>query len=446
MPLPKPNKLDTDDFLALNAAIGSEPVIAANVTQLCQQANAAQPPSKANVACIPAPASLAANWVRYINLQSVGTPQVRYVALGIDPLWGCSPWLSPLRINCLNNVGQHATRLTQTQYVSEIKQWAQAIHAVDPTIKIGVHLQPKTTICQGSCTMSWDQQVLQGAGSYIDFVMVHQYFLVPQPAANISTATKYSYYQEQQDARVLRGGGATAMPSNIRAELVKWAPAKKGMPIFVTEFNASRNESDDFNTGLQVRSSLYGGIAVGELLLDLQQPVTVNGVRLPGAQRAYLHHLYDNGMLIARYVPIDQPVQTMLFTPGWYILSALKDLAGKSIVKPTLTGIPSTSVGRPALRAFAVISGKDVWLAVFNHSPNQSITADIHLNGTSPQQVSVTQVGKNAASLLSQNTLANPAAITALTSVLPGTMLKSWGIQGFTFAPHNLAVLHIVGN
>lgn len=448
LPLTSPDAFTTDEFLALSGGIGADPVVAVNITITCSQADPSQPPSTANVNCVNATPSLAQDWIKYINQTSQGTPKVKYVAMGVEPYAGCRYWKVAAKLNCTPNVpaGQHKILLPATEYASRVNQWAKAIHQIDPSVKIGVQLQPNTFECStATCTTPWDQTVLTNAGSNIDFVMVHQYFVIKNPVTDQTNALKYSYYQEQQDLRLSKNG-ATALPSQIRLELSKWLPNKKSIPIFTTEFNASMNSKGTLDQQIETRQSLYAGFAVAELFMDMLQPVNVNGTLLPGNSRVFLHYLYDPSTMLALFQPQGANAPTMIYTPAWHIISALKDFRNKAILSPVIAGNPNTTVGRGALKVYAVKSGKDVWLAVFNHDPAKSIKFDIKLVGTSPASATVTQIGaQTTISLLTQNDLSNPTAISPATSTVPAGQLKPGAIVNFVFPAHSLTVISIKG-
>src|SRR5690606_10221176 len=133
-----------------------------------------------------------------------------------------------------------------------------------PNVRIGAHLQPNTYLCKNSryimesagtldaeemelsseaaaaaCgNRSWDQTVMEVAGEYVDFFVVHQYFVIREHAKTEAAAQALSYYTGQINMRVNKNG-LTAFPSQIRNELIQWLPAKKNAPIMVAEFNVS---------------------------------------------------------------------------------------------------------------------------------------------------------------------------------------------------------------
>jgi hypothetical protein len=148
--------------------------------------------------------------------------------------------------------------------------------------------------------------------------------------------------------------------------------------------------------------------------------------------------------MMARLQPVGQPEQSMIFMPNWHMLAALRDFRDKDMVQSTVKGNPLTPAGRRALRAYAVKSGKDIWLAVFNHAASQTLTAKIRLAGASPLQASVVEIGKDAESFLTQNNVRASNAIAPVTRSLPSTQLRTWGIQEFEFAPHTMTLIHLV--
>lgn len=463
-----PSTLLTDEFMILAQAVGADPMIAVNITTLCKQANPLMPPSPANVTCKNATPAIAKSWLEHIK--TLGIANVKYVALGIEPYAGCAYWTSKKGINCTTRNKQHKIALTQDEYVKRIKKWGKMLRKLDPTIEIGVHLKPNTFLCDtkrnrnaelefsadstadglvstgepSDCGgVSWDQAVLTRAAKFIDFVIVHQYFVLKQGQVDEAGAQKFSYYQEQVDIRVDLEG-VTAMPSQIRKELVQWLPSKKNIPIIVGEFNAGRTDKGTEVQKLNLRNSLFVGLSVGELYLDLLQPVRVKKESLPGADRAILLNLYSLPVLIARYQPLGS-ADTLVRSPALHVLSMLRDFQGKSIVSAQVANNPKTPVNRGALRTFAVRDGDNVWLAVFNHSSTGVINADIILKGIIPDQASSNTIGENVSSFLEKNSLDNPNLITPVSVQVPsGNIIKN-KIKQYAFPAHSLTVIQIAG-
>jgi hypothetical protein len=432
----------TDEFLRLNNNLGTEPMIAVNITNLCERRDDNLPYSSGNVQCRMATAADAKAWLAYIK--STGIRMVEYVMLGVEPYAGCEYWSDPAGVNCVTRQGEHKIQLTQDEYGKRVAAWAKALHQVDRKIKIGVQLQPNTFICKTDCNnVSWDQTLLRRVGDQIDFIVTHQYFQIDADVADEAAAQKYSYYQEQTNIRVDKQG-VTAMPKQIRKELLKWLPTRKNIPIVTGEFNASRTDGKDNAASVNTRMSLYAGFGVAEGYLDSIAPVKYNGVLYPGVARVIFLDLYTLPVMFAHFLPLDNP--TMLVkAPAWYMLAALQELQGKTWVTTKVKNNPQTPVGRPTLRAYAVKQNKDVWLAVFNHSTNTPLTTNINFMGTTPVSATATVIGGTAPSFLAQNTPANPNAIAPTTAPLPEVAIRGNSLTGVTFPAHSMTVIKLQG-
>ncbi len=432
--------LDTNEFLHLNIDIGTDPMIAVNITNLCERANPNLPYSSSNVQCEMATPDIAKSWLQYIK--STGIRDVKYVFLGVEPYSGCDYWKDG--INCTTNKGEHKISLTQDEYAKRVASWAKALRQVDSKIKLGLQLQPNTYICETKCTASWDETVLKKVGSMVDFVVTHQYFVVETMPATESAAQRFSYYQEQTDYRVEKQG-VTAMPKQIRKELLKWLPAKANMPIFTGEFNAGRTDNVSNADSINTRMSLYSGMSLAEGYLDSISPVNYKKVLYKGVSRLILLDLYSLPVMLAHYLPLDTPT-TLVKAPGWQMLSALKDIQGKTWVTTKIKNNPGTPVGRPALRAYSLKKNKDVWIVVMNHSADTAITSNINLVGTTPVSATATVIGDTATGFLAQNTPANPNAIGPTTTAIPSGQIKSDHLENINFPAHSMTVIKVVGN
>lgn len=460
-----PSQMDTLEYLNLSGAVGAEPMVAVNITQVCRQTDSNRPPSTTNVTCTSAKPGMAASWIKFLKHK---TPRIKYVALGIEPYAGCPYWIKGW--NCTVEHGMHKVALPQEEYAKRVLQWAKALKARDPSIQIGVHLQPNTYLCRNRGAVaperdlfaqvddvaevsasdqakkkcggvSWDETVLKKASSVIDFVIVHQYFAIDTKPANADLAARYSYYQEQIDVR-RRKNGETAMPFHIREELVKWLPSKKSIPILVAEFNVARLLQSTADDSLQVRSALFVGMSLTELFLDLAQPVQVGGETLPGAFRSVLLDLDTLPVFIAHYQPLDNP-QLLIFTPAWHMLSMVQAWQGKTTVAAQVANNPRTFVNRPALRVYAAKEGRTVFLAVFNHDSTNAITSNVILDGAKIKNASALQLGAAATTFLDGNTLVTPEFLVPVSVPFTPGQVRATKISSLIFPAHSLTVLKL---
>lgn len=451
MPELFPLVMKTDEYLQLAKSVGAEPIIAVNITIKCHSTDPLHP-STDNVKCDNAAPSDAASWLSYIKAHNGGLA-VKYVQLGTEPYAGCRYWTKDEGINCGNgDYGGHRVALPQEVYAQRVASWAAALKKVDPTIKVGLHLQPNTTtICDTSCGPDWDQYLLKRVGSQIDFVLTHNYYLIDEPASSLSQAQKLSYYQEQLDMR-LRKNQVGATPAIIRQELFKWLPNKtkaKTMPIFVGEYNAGLVRDNAPTARVTGRMSLYTGMSVAEVTLDMLSPVQLNGATLPGAQRSFFLDLNSLPAMLAQFLPFKDPLATLVYAPAWQMISAIQEVQGKTWVatsiqnNPTIKGNATLGKSRNALNIYSAKQGKQVWIAVFNHDNLKSFKTDLQLVGGSPVSGTVTRIGDTAQSFLDMNTAQSPDHITPVTTNLKPTNFGGSAIKGISFPPHSLTVLSI---
>ncbi len=121
----------------------------------------------------------AADWVRYANITKGYHDQ--YWEIG-NEVYGNGYYGADWELD------NHASKSPAT-YASNVVQYAKAMKAVDPTIKIGAVVTlpgngwPDGVVASGD-SGDWNQTVLPIVGSYIDFVIVHYYPAGPTSAAD----------------------------------------------------------------------------------------------------------------------------------------------------------------------------------------------------------------------------------------------------------------------
>ncbi|WP_433375547.1 cellulose binding domain-containing protein [Actinoplanes sp. CA-142083] len=140
---------DFDTFMASARRTGAEPMIIANYGT--------------------GSAEEAAGWVRYANVtKKYGA---KYWTIGNEN-YGNGHYGSEWEAD------DHADK-SPAQYAAEVVAYADAMKAVDPTIKVGAVLTMPANwpdaLVGGGDAASWNQVVLQAAGPHIDFVDVHWY-------------------------------------------------------------------------------------------------------------------------------------------------------------------------------------------------------------------------------------------------------------------------------
>ena len=140
---------DFDSFMGTVQKIGAQPILIANYGTGTPQE--------------------AADWVKYANVtKGYG---VRYWEIG-NETYGNGYYGADWEAD------DHASKSPAT-YAGNLVQYADAMKAVDPAIKIGAVLTlpgnwPDSVVASGD-SGDWNQTVLSAAGSSIDFVIVHLY-------------------------------------------------------------------------------------------------------------------------------------------------------------------------------------------------------------------------------------------------------------------------------
>jgi len=450
IPQAYPSAMTPEEVVQFAKQLGAELVPILNVTIVCKRADASQPYSSANMSCSNAKAKDAAALVKKLKkLTKQNKVPFARVVMGAEPYAGCAYWTRPEGLNCTvgSPAGQHRIGLPAEEYAKRVKDWTIAIRKVMPTVKVGIHLRANEKFCKTSCKRFWDDVVLTGAGPYADFAIIHQYFRIPEflPYSN-TTAQTYSYFQNQRDVNVLNQR-KTGMPSVIRAEIQKWAPAnKKNMELWYGEFNAGVLDDKFVRNNAElhtVRDSLYAGISGSELYLNLLKPLKVGGLLLGGGNRALFHHLYAESTYAAAYHPPGGGKTAMIYTPTYHMLAALRVFDANSWLGVKAKAIPKIG-GRDAVTAYAAAKGKRVRIAIFSHELTATRNIELNLKKLGRvKAVHVTQIGANAASFLTSNNLATPNAVTPQTFDLPSTQFAKSGVKQFAVPPHSLTVLEV---
>lgn len=165
----------------------------------------------------------AADWVRYINN---GQRRVDYWEIGnelyVDPRV-FDPALQPF---------------TPAQYAQTFLEYAKAMRAVDPTIKLGASLDFNYGLTTYQAFPDWTSTVLSTAGSQIDFVAVHNGFAPVLPfdgnwnarvvySSMLGTSGLIQSTLQKLGQQIDQFTGSRA--SNISVAVTEWGP------IFATD-------------------------------------------------------------------------------------------------------------------------------------------------------------------------------------------------------------------
>jgi hypothetical protein len=205
---------DFDTFMASVKRVGAQPMLIANY--------GTGTPDEA------------AGWVRYANItQGYGA---KYWVVGNEN-YGNGHYGADWEAD------NHADK-SPTEYANEVVQYAQAMKAVDPTVKVGAVLTmpanwPDAVVGSGD-TAAWNQTVLSIAGPSIDFVDVHWY-----PGGS-TAADSLAKPRQLDDAMYL-----------LRQQLDRYA-GHPGLGISLTETNVGVGQ--DTQPGALYLADAYSGL------------------------------------------------------------------------------------------------------------------------------------------------------------------------------------------
>lgn len=205
-----------DAFMGLVRRVGATPIITVNYGSNTSGNGGGDP-------------SFAASWVRYANItKGYG---VKYWEVG-NEVYGNGQYGATWETDL------HAKH-DPTTYGKNVAQFAAAMKAVDPSIKIGAVLTAPGRWPDGQAP-DWNTNVLAQCGSVIDFVIVHWY---PQDPGNESDAGLLAAPQNGSN-------GVAAMASKLKSLISQYGGAKAAnIQIMVTETN-----SVSYNPGKQTLS------------------------------------------------------------------------------------------------------------------------------------------------------------------------------------------------
>jgi hypothetical protein len=216
---------DFDSFMGTVNAIGAQAILIANYGSGTPQE--------------------AADWVKYANLtKGYG---VKYWEIG-NEVFGNGYYGADWELDYHDSKGPAA-------YANNVVQYARAMKAVDPTIKIGAVVTDPGNwpdgVVQSGDAAAWNQTVLSIAGPYIDFAIVHYY-------PNHTTAADVL-----QQVRLLPGE-----LDQVRQQINQYAgPKGPDIGIAVTE-TASNYQSDTQVGGLFAADLYFTALENGVFTVD----------------------------------------------------------------------------------------------------------------------------------------------------------------------------------
>jgi hypothetical protein len=345
---------DFDQFMGTVQATGAQPIIIANYGTGTPQEAAA--------------------WVQYANVtKGYG---VKYWEIGNeqygDGFYGAN-WEA-------NNY----TDKSPAQYANELMQYASAMKAVDPTIKVGAVLTlpgnwPDSVVAGGE-SGDWNQEVLSIAGSAIDFAIVHFYPPGGQGASVVNDPEQL--------------GGELAQ---LRQEINQYA-GSNGPNIQVAMTETDGNNFMDTQPGAlygadTYMTSLENGVFTVDYW-DLRNGATAISTAPDGATDYGDEGVLSSGGCVGSTC---EPAMSTPF-PAYYAISMLSKLGlpGDTMV--------NAATDQQMVTAHAVRNANgDLSVMLINKDPSNSYQVNLHYAGYAPASAAPTvyTYGDEASSITS---------------------------------------------
>ncbi len=338
-----------DAFIGLAAKLGAAPVVTVNYGT-----------SPTGGGGTPA---FAAAWVRYANVtHGYG---VKYWEIG-NEVYGNGEYGSSWETDL------HPAHDPST-YGANVAQFAQAMKAVDPTIKVGAVLAAPGNWPDGQ-SPDWNSGVLAQCGSSIDFVVVHWY------AQNPGNETDAGLLASPQS-----GVGGTpsiaAMTAKLRTLIAQYGGTKAAsIRILVTETN-----SVAYNPGKQTLSTVNALFAADTLLTWVENGAANvdlwdlhNGSTYGNTSSALYGSTNYGDYGVLSNASSGEPAADTPF-PTYYGLQMLAALGrpGDALV--------SSASGTPLLATHAVLQANgSLAVLLVNKDPANTITASVAVSGFTP--------------------------------------------------------------
>ena len=306
----------------------------------------------------------AADWVKYANITKGYHDQ--YWEIG-NEVYGNGYYGADWELD------NHTSKSPAT-YANNVVQYAQAMKAVDPTIKIGAVVTlpgngwPDGVVASGD-SGDWNQTVLPIVGPYVDFVIVHYYPSGPNSAADAL----------QQVQRL------PADLAQLRQEIGQYAGADAShIGIAVTE-TEDTIDSDTQPGALFNADTYFTALENGAFTVDYWD--TRNGMGTVSTAPDGATDYGDGGILSSGGCNSDNVCEPPLNTPfpAYYALQMLSKVAqpGDTLVK--------SGSDNPLLSVHAARNaGGELSVELVNEDPASSYTVNLNYDGWTPSSATPT--------------------------------------------------------
>ena len=333
---------DFDSFMGTVKAVGAQAILIANYGSGTPQE--------------------AADWVQYANVTKGYHDQ--YWEIG-NEIYGNGYYGSDWETD------NHASKSPAT-YAQNVIQYASAMKAVDPTIKIGAVLTlpgnwPDSVVASGD-SMDWNQAVLSAAGSAIDFVIVHYY---PSP----DNAADALQTPEQLPGEL----------AQLRQEIDQYAgPNGPNIGIALTETD-SNYDMDTQPGALYAADTYFTALENGAFTIDwwdTRNGETTVGTAPDGATDYGDEGVFSSGQCNSASI-CEPPLNTPF--PSYYAISMLSKVAtpGDTLVR---AGSDNPLVSVHAARN----ADGDLSVELVNKDPSSAYTVSLHYDGWQPSTATPT--------------------------------------------------------
>ena len=380
---------DFDSFMGTVKKIGAQPILIANYGSGTPQE--------------------AAGWVQYANVtKGYG---VKYWEIG-NEIYGNGYYGSGWETD------NHASK-SPAEYAAELVQYADAMKAVDPTIKIGAVLTtpgnwPDSVVASGD-SMDWNQTVLKDAGSAIDFAIVHFYPGGGQSAASVLT-------EPQQLPGEL---------AQVRSEIDQYA-GPNGPNIQIAETETDSNNYMDTQPGAMYDADTFmTSLENGVFNVDYWN--THNGATSISTAPDGATDYGDEGILSSGQCvgTTCEPAMNTPF-PSYYALSMLSKLGlpGDTMVN---SGTDTQLVSAHAVKN----ANGDLSVMLINKDPSNSYTVNLHYAGFTPSAAAPTvyTYGDEATSITSAAQGSSATQTLPAYSIETVTLVPQSGTESALSAP-----------
>ncbi|MFI0898152.1 cellulose binding domain-containing protein [Streptomyces sp. NPDC020983] len=330
---------DFDSFMGTVGSVGAQAILIANYGS--------------------GSADEAADWVRYANVTKGYHDQ--YWEIG-NEVYGNGYYGADWELD------QHADKSPAT-YAANVVQYAKAMKAVDPTIKIGVVLTlpdswPDGVVASGD-SKDWNRTVLPVVGPYVDFASVH-YYPNHTTAADILQQTKL----------------LPAELAQLRQQINRYA-GTNGPNIGVAVTEAQSNFQSDTQVGALFDTDMFfTALENGAFTVDYWD--TRNGTDCSNITTAPDGATdYGDGGLLSSGASCEPPWNTPF--PSYYGLQMLSHVA-----QPGDTLVNSSS-SNPLLSVHAARNANgDLSVELVNQDPQAAYTVNLDYGGWTPDSATPT--------------------------------------------------------